>query len=372
MPGTGGRRTRGAFALVAVLVSAACGAHAPIDRRANATSPCRQTVALVADQQVPTVSWVSPPAAAERAVIERWCEAVGPAVVGVPAAAGLAPPDDSVAIVSWNVHVGGGAVRAFVRDLRAGRYSRGRPVTDFVILLQEAYRHDPRVPDVTTGAGLAAAIVSGTNDAPRTDVVEAARELGLSFWYVPSMRNGPDDEDRGNAILSTFPLESLTAVELPFERQRRVALAATVRGRSSSGAPWSVRVVNTHLDNLGALRHAWVLSGPARARQVSALLAALPAGEPTVLGGDLNTWFGSWDPAYRVLASRFRKRHPTDPRATFLGLLRLDHLFLDLPDGWRARVERLDDRLGSDHYPIVAWVDATGGGRSPAGLAGAH
>ena len=35
-------------------------------------------------------------------------------------------------------------------------------------------------------------------------------------------------EDRGNAILSTLPLSDLTAIELPLESQRRVALQATV------------------------------------------------------------------------------------------------------------------------------------------------
>ena len=48
------------------------------------------------------------------------------------------------------------------------------------------------------------------------------------------MRNGrppQTDEDRGNAILSTEPLADLTAIELPFEQQRRVAVAATLRSR---------------------------------------------------------------------------------------------------------------------------------------------
>ena len=72
----------------------------------------------------------------------------------------------------------------------------------------------------------------------RIDIVEAAGRLGLSLVYVPSMRNGSDtDEDRGNAILSTEPLSDVAAVELPFERQRRVAIdaAVSVTGQGLAG-----------------------------------------------------------------------------------------------------------------------------------------
>ncbi|MEN3339278.1 MAG: hypothetical protein V7647_2954, partial [Acidobacteriota bacterium] len=62
-----------------------------------------------------------------------------------------------------------------------------------------------------------------------------AAALGLSLYYVPSMRNGgaAPHEDRGNAILSSLPLTDLAAYELPFERQRRVALGATIAGITS-------------------------------------------------------------------------------------------------------------------------------------------
>jgi endonuclease/exonuclease/phosphatase (EEP) superfamily protein YafD len=46
-----------------------------------------------------------------------------------------------------------------------------------------------------------------------------------------------------------------------------------------------------------------------------------------------------------------------DRRPTF-GPMRLDHVFSRLPDGWSVEARRLDDRLGSDHYPILIRLGA--------------
>ena len=32
---------------------------------------------------------------------------------------------------------------------------------------------------------------------------------------------------------------------------------------------------------------------------------------------------------------------------------RLDYLFFRLPDGWHGSTTRLDERFGSDHYPVI-------------------
>ncbi len=86
-----------------------------------------------------------------------------------------------------------------------------------------------RVP--STRAGLAAE----PGDSRYEQIEPIATALGLSLFYVPSMRNGGANsrEDRGNAILSNLPLTDLAAYELPFERQRRVALAATIAGTTT-------------------------------------------------------------------------------------------------------------------------------------------
>ena len=72
------------------------------------------------------------------------------------------------------------------------------------------------------------------------DVDDIAERFGLSVAYVPSMRNGPARdlvarEDRGNAILSTEPLVDVRAIELPFGKQRRVAITALIQPRNKPG-----------------------------------------------------------------------------------------------------------------------------------------
>src|SRR5262249_53579172 len=157
-------------------------------------------------------------------------------------------------------------------------------------------------------------------------------------------------------ILSNLPLTDLTAIELPFERQRRVAIAATVTGRRLDGTPWTLRVVDAHLDNMASARRGWVGGEYGRTRQARGLVAAIGDGAPVVLAGDFNTWFGFAEPGYLETARAFPATHVTDPRPTFRGLLRLDHVFFRFPAGWRGDFRRGEKRFGSDHYPLVGRV----------------
>ena len=297
------------------------------------------------------VTWWRLPEGDERVRSDRWCAAVGPPAMLRAAATG--PSDGRFVAVSWNVHVGGGDVTALVNDLRSGALT-GQPERSFVLLLQEVFRAGTVVPRIVPrGARVARAIRPGGSH--RVDITATARMLDLSLFYVPSMRNGrPDDsdEDRGNAILSTLPLDDCTAIELPLERQRRVAVAASVRRGSADGA-WSLRLVSTHFTNTVG-HHLWLLSEPARTRQARALAAVLDD-RPMVLGGDLNTWFGYQDAAYKELARRFDARPPDDRRATF-SVMRLDHVLPRLPGGWRVTIRRGPGKYGSDHYPVVAEI----------------
>ena len=263
---------------------------------------------------------------------------------------------DRILVVSWNVHVGSGDVRRLYADLR-----RAHADTPLILLLQEAFRGGVEVPgQLPPGARFAAEIRE--RHGAREEIESTAAALGLHGFYVPSMRNGPpvlSDEDRGNAILSTLPLTDLAAIELPHERQRRVAVAATVRGETPSGAPWTLRLASAHLDTMSGPARLWVAGGEwARTRQVRGLLAALDVrtGPPFVLGADLNTLFGFRDRAYVEALAAFPQTRVTDGRKTFMNLLRLDHLFFRLPDGWHAEFRRADDRYGSDHYPLVGSV----------------
>jgi len=348
--------------LVAVTVSATgcarpIGTIATLQRLQYISPPCRFAVTPGGGPAAAAVQWSGPQHPSDLASLDAWCRATGPAVVdAVPVGGPYSAPADDVVVVTWNLHVGAADLDGFLRRLRAGELTAGRPVARFLLLLQEAHRGGDEVPAAPADGRGAKAIAAR---ASRVDVVEFAARHGLAVHYVPSMRNGRGAgtrADRGNAIVSTEPLDDLAAIELPFERQRRVAVAAAIRLRDAAGVESRVRVASVHLDVAASARRLWMFG--ARTRQVQALLGALPAAEPVVVGGDFNTWFGFSDGAYRSMAAAIPDLAAADRRPTFAGFLRLDHLFSRLPAGWWATARRLDDRFGSDHYPIVARLRA--------------
>lgn len=311
-----------------------------------------------------TIDWRVPPESAERARLDPWCAAVGAPAVIAAASAERHRPVDSLVVVTWNSHGGGGDLARLVADLRAGKLTGGAPVEDFVLLLQEVHRGGDSLPEDLAGARVPAPVREDPPTGERQDVMEAARELGLAAFYVPSMRNGmaigAAAEDRGNAVLSSLPLQSLRAVELPVESQRRVAVASTVTG-IGHGGPWELTVVSAHLDTRSTGTRLWATLGAGRRRQAEQLVDGLPDHAATVLAGDLNTWsLGVLESAVDYLRSHFTDTPPAPDGPTFgtgWGYARrLDHMFFRLPDGWRARYERVDDRYGSDHHPLLGWV----------------
>lgn len=314
---------------------------------------CAGSHTLVSNVQLDTqlsssVKWLSPTLAEDVQTLSRWRAGVGSPIVHRTSP--TARPSDDVTVVSWNVALGEGDVVSLVRELQ----SSGRPV---VLLLQEAFRSGDDIPRSPLDCAFAGFLGNSQSDREVDAVAEA---LGFSVYYVPSMRNGAPgrhDEDRGNAILTNLELDNLSAIELPFERQRRVAVGATVHGTSADGRPWSLRFVSAHLDNTGSAKRLWVGGEYGRARQARGLREALTATrEPLILGGDFNTWFGFSDRAYHELAQGFPQTKVLDGRRTFRGLLRLDHVFYKLPEGWTATVRRGESSRGSDHYPLIANV----------------
>jgi endonuclease/exonuclease/phosphatase family metal-dependent hydrolase len=338
--------SRLAVLLVAALsVNGCAGGHGLVRRSADELG--RGPAAAVA--------WFAPEFRDDLADLVRWRESVGPPVVRI---ANTPPPAaDRLVVVNWNVHVGGGDIARLFTDVRRQAGSN----VPIVLLLQEVYRAGTEVPrTLAPSATFASLIREMRQDGRREEIEVVAETLGLHAYYVPSMRNGgpsASDEDRGNAILSTIPLSDLSAIELPFERQRRVAIAATISGATLNGEPWRIRVVSAHFDNMSGARRLWIAGSEfARARQARGLLTALQHESSLVLGADMNTMFGFRDRAYAEAARAFPDTNVTDRRPTFHGLLRLDHLLFRLPDGWRAEFRRLDDDYGSDHHPLVGEV----------------
>lgn len=215
-------------------------------------------------------------------------------------------------VVAWNMHGDEGDLARLLDDLPV----QASAARDYVVLLQEAPG-------------------SGGHD---VRAIATARELSVVFHPTP-------ERTIGNAIVSTLPLDGARPLELPRERQPRRAIVATVE---AGGVP--LFVVSAHLENrLGWWRG--LFGDRARGRQAAALLRQLPRGHG-ILGGDLNTMLGPDEPALRLLGERFPDT-PEGQLTTFRNRLALDHLLLDLPEGWTASRRVLDERYGSDHNPVV-------------------
>jgi endonuclease/exonuclease/phosphatase family metal-dependent hydrolase len=296
---------------------------------------------------------------ADAGELSRWCRAVGnPVIVEAPVAtAALLPSLDDLVVVSWNAHLAEGELGNLVDKLRSGALTGGRPVAHFVLLVQELYRRGDDVPEFDERDRSAHAIRSRDPKSP--DIDDHAASLGLSILYVPSMRNGQDlREDRGNAIISTEPLLDPFAVELPLVRQRRVALGAAVQVQTSEG-PKRLELMDAHLEPVSSAKTLWIFKNP-RAGQVRAILDALDAPRYAsdavagiVLGGDFNTvQSGADEEAYHLARTWATGFVTEDSRNTHL-MGRLDFLFFRMADGWSASTRRLDDRFGSDHYPVI-------------------
>lgn len=351
------------FAAGALLV-AGCG-HRRAPERIAGTPPCFQSGTSVAGQE--PVRWERPDGSEDRTRLDAWCWAVGAPHRALGDGTAGSAVADSVAVVVWNTHVGGGEIQRFLADLRAGHVTGGRPVDHFVLLLQEVHRGGAAVPSAPPSwTATARRVHSVPPGETRIDVETLAAREGLHVFYAPSMRNGsPGDggppEDRGNAILSTLPLAQATAAELPYERQRRVAVFASVEGRDTDDRPWKVRFVSVHLDNRAALSRIHRSFGAAQSNQARGLIAALGDGGATVVGGDLNTWYRDDEAgAVEILQARFASlTHRPRAKTAAIPLLpdlTLDHLFFGLPEGWDARYKVVDDRYASDHSPLVGWV----------------
>jgi endonuclease/exonuclease/phosphatase family metal-dependent hydrolase len=326
--------------------------------RGDCAAPALDIGARPADIEV---RWIARADSTHRSELDEWCRGVGAPVVS-SAAAHEPAHVDSVAVITWNVHLGAGRIADLVEDLRTGALTGG-PVDHFVLLLQEARRGGSGVPAFDTGARAARRLGVGNARAER-DIVVMSQRLGLHLFYVPSMRNGGrghEAEDRGNAIISTLPIAELTAIELPLLAQRRVAIAATIPLRDLSGRPRELRVSSVHLDIGGKLTRPLALFGSGRTEQAGALASALAGAENTVVGGDFNTWSSHrLEGGLGIMQAGFPDFPAGSAEATFhtagVWPRRLDHLFLRARDVAGSAPDRIDDRYGSDHFPVLAWV----------------
>ena len=355
-----------ALALLLLLIASAVPVRAQVpasdgaaaDARLAPPGPCAHVVDGTGQLLDAPIAWSARTHTRERAALDRHCGTLG-SIVWIARPAVVTPAAiDRIAVVSWNVHVGGGDLATLLDRLETGGLT-GAPVQHYVLLLQEAYRAAGDVPPVSPGVDVPGRIAPRTANRPREDIVSVARRRGLALYYAPSMRNGAGApfEDRGNAILSTLPLDDLAAVELPFTRQRRVAIGAGLNGVTRQGRPWSLRVSSVHLDTLAGPSRLWIFATGWRAAQARTAIRGLDPRGPAVAGGDLNTWLlGGWEGAVR----RFREAYPqtreavTPPGSSAHG--RLDYIFYRLPEPGTSEVRTVREKYGSDHAPLVGTI----------------
>jgi endonuclease/exonuclease/phosphatase family metal-dependent hydrolase len=360
--------------MAGIALLAACAPPSqPVPLAPANDGPCRRTVGRDGGAPAVEVAWRQPEG--RRRSLDAWCTAVGPAVVHAVPDRDFGPVPDSLPVVSWNVHVGGGDVDALLADLRAGRFTGGVPVTHFVLLVQETHREDPaRVPvSYDRRAGVPARIETAPPRGPRRDVAALSRDRGLAMAYAPSMRNGPSggaaEEDRGNAVLSTLPIAAVTAVELPLEAQRRVAVSAVLAVPGAPGGTATARVTSVHLDiatrmlpggvesRLGTLNLVRAVGGAGRTRQGVSLLRAMAAmPEPIHLAaGDFNTVWGTREGVVARFCAAFPASRAATHGPTHRAGSHLDHVFVRSPYG-SAPVLHLASYYGSDHVPQLTWI----------------
>lgn len=293
-----------------------------------------------------------------------WCAVVGPPVVRARPA-GHFPAWEAgtdLEVVAWNTAVGAGDLFAFLDRELGLDCSVAQPrlrdgARPFVMLLQEVWRKSDDLPRVEGGDSIPWTLGPDLPD-DALDFVATAERCGLAYLYVPSSRNGPDDdrrpgEDRGNAILTTLPFNAPIAFDLPHEGGRKVAVAIT------SNAPDGerVRFVSTHLDVASTLLRSLITGNQTRARQALGLIDGIaeaeadgPLTQVVVVGGDFNTWAGN-ESSLQFLRQAF----PESPRWDDLGTrgsFPADHIFFRRRayrhfelDGY----ERIEDTYGSDH-----------------------
>jgi endonuclease/exonuclease/phosphatase family metal-dependent hydrolase len=329
-----------------------------------AAGSCRTT-------SLPSIRWTAPSDIHERMRLDSWCAGVGPALLR-QAQTGDQPALDEVMFVSWNVHVGHGDLERFVSDLRAGRLSDGRRPRHLVLMLQEAVRSQDVPRSIPGSASTAGRICPA--DADAVDIGRVAERLRMSVFYVPSMRDGAASgsyvpADRGNAILSTIPLVNAAAIELPGDGQRRVA--ATVDTTVLiNGRLVALTLGSAHLSTRATARSLWIIGARGqRQQQARALAAQTNEHGLMILGADLNTWMGGPDePAARDLERAFPST-PDGPREATASAGRvLDYLFFRAPAGWLPRMTRAAERYGSDHYPVLGWLEPQKTPAAPAHL----
>jgi endonuclease/exonuclease/phosphatase family metal-dependent hydrolase len=236
----------------------------------------------------------------------------GPRLQG--AYAGKPADEPALRIVTFNVEYGK-RVEAAIEGLRSHPSLRGADV----LLLQEM-------------------------DGPGVDRI--AQALGMNFVYFPASREPKGQTDRGNAILSPWPIEESRKILLPHPsriiHRGRVAVTAVV---TIDGKP--VQVYCVHLGSpIG-------ISGGKRRVQAEVVLAdAERSPGPTIIAGDFNS--------HGIGNALVERGYVWATRSVgkTVGFFSFDHVFLKGFSGQVTAGVVREVNNASDHRPVWATLDS--------------
>jgi endonuclease/exonuclease/phosphatase family metal-dependent hydrolase len=223
-------------------------------------------------------------------------------------------------VLTYNIHHGEGVDGRFDYERLARIIRAQRPD---LVALQEVDRRTRRASGVDQAAELA----------QRTRMHVA---FGNALYYSGG--------EYGEAVLSRFPIENPRAHHLPFRPGQEPRTALEVRVKPGRGLP-ALRFVGTHLC------HQSEATRVEQAQQLNLLFEAR-GGAPVVLAGDLNARPGS-APMKALLAERWRDA--SAPQSV------IDYVLVRRSDAWRVvEVKTVDERVASDHKPVLVVLEWTG------------
>ena len=284
-----------------------------------------------------SVRWMAPQLDADRGSLSSWRRSVGPPVVVSPAASPTEPyrsPDRR-------------QLEHARRRRRHRRPARRRPPRHGAArrscsCFRRRIAKDPKCRcRLEPHASFASLIRRLRPDGSREEiesVARAARAARLLRALDAQRRAGcvgrGSRQRHSLDAAADRPQGDRAAVRAAAPRRRR---GDGSRSHHRSGRPWRVRVVSAHLDNMVGARRLWIAGGEfGRTRQARGLVSAL-AGRATRWCSARISTPGSASTTAPTAPPHARSPETpvTDRRATFHGLLRLDHLFFRLDEGGR-------------------------------------
>jgi endonuclease/exonuclease/phosphatase family metal-dependent hydrolase len=226
-------------------------------------------------------------------------------------------------VLTYNIHHGEGIDGKFDYERLARVINSAKPD---VVALQEVDRGTRRS--------------AGVDQAARLGELTGMRAaFGVALYY--------EGGEYGEAILSRFPMADRKAHHLPFHQGQEPRTALEVAIRPDNGVP-EFLFVGTH----------WChQSNDTRTEQAEQTNRLYPAegGPPVILAGDLNARPGSSPMNVLVEGQWVDAIAPQS---------RIDYILYRRADPWRVvEVTILDERVASDHRPVLAVLEWRGGVR---------